>query len=251
MSPLDPIALVPAAFLAGVLMFLAPCTLPIVPGYLAFIAGVPAGNTLTQNARRRIRLNALAFIFGFSLVFIALGLFAGLIGSVLGPWRYMLARGAGGVVILFGLTMLGVVRVSVLTGERHFRIPKALTLGRWESSLLIGALFALGWSPCIGPILGTVLLFASTSATMLQGALLLGVFSLGLGIPFFIAALLIEQAGSALVTWSKTAHVLSIVGGVALVVLGVLMLMGIMDSLVSWGFGLFEGFGYSQLLQYM
>lgn len=251
MSPVDPIAFAPAAFLAGVFMFLAPCTLPIVPGYLAFVAGVPAGNSLTDSLRRRIRLNALAFIVGFSLVFIFLGLFAGFVGSVIGPWRYALARGAGAVVVLFGLTMLGVVRVSVLTGEHRLRVPKSLTLGRWESSLLIGALFALGWSPCIGPILGTVLLFASTSATALQGAFLLAVFSLGLGIPFFLTALLIEQVGGVITRWSKTVHTLSVIGGVVLVILGVLMLLGMMDLLVSWGYGLFDGLGYSRLLQYM
>ena len=243
MTPVDALALAPAAFLAGVLMFLAPCTLPIVPGYLAFIAGACA-------TRRRLLLNAIFFVVGFSIIFILLGIFAGFLGAVLGPWRDALGRAAGILIILFGFTMLGFVRISVVTRERHFRIPHFLTLGRPESSFLIGVLFALGWSPCIGPILGTILLFASTSTTALQGAVLLGVFSLGLGLPFILTALLLERASVFFAKWSGVTYTLSIVGGVVLILLGVLMLMGQMGLLVTLGFGLLDR-PYAALLQYM
>ena len=244
MTPVDALVLAPAAFLAGVLMFLAPCTLPIVPGYLAFIAGAGA-------SRRRLLCNAFAFVIGFSIVFILLGLFAAFVGGVLGPWRSALARASGLIIILFGLTMLGVVRVSVLANEKRFHIPHFLALGRPESSLLIGVLFALGWSPCVGPILGTILLFASTSATALQGALLLGIFSLGLGLPFVATALLLDQASSLFARHSRLAHVLSIGGGVVLVGVGVLMLLGQMALLVSWGYSFFDFLGYNKLLNYL
>jgi cytochrome c-type biogenesis protein len=243
MTPLDPLTLAPAAFLAGILMFLAPCTLPIVPGYLAFIAGAGA-------SRRRVVLNSIAFVLGFSIVFILLGTFAAEAGSFLGPWRDTLGRIAGAIIIIFGLTMLGVIRVPVLSAERRMAIPHFLTIGKVQSSGLIGALFALGWSPCIGPILGSILLFASGSATAAQGALLLAVFSLGLGLPFILTALLLNEAGALISRYSKFVNILSVVGGVVLILLGVLMLMGDMGLLVTWGFSALNG-PYSRLLQYM
>ena len=249
MTPVDPLALLPAAFIAGLLMFLAPCTLPIVPGYLAFIAGTPEGSLRRSSARRRVFFNALAFVAGFSLVFILLGVFAAALGALVGPWRDALSRAAGIIIILFGLTLLGVVRVPVLSQEKRLHIPHLLTIGRPESSLLIGMLFALGWSPCIGPILGSVLLFASASATAAQGALLLGVFSLGLGLPFIATALLLERAGAAFARWGVAARWLSVAGGVVLIALGFLMLAGQMSLLVNLGFGAFGG--YRALLNYM
>jgi len=236
------------AFVAGVLMFLAPCTLPIVPGYLAFIAGVPAGQV--GGARRRIFINALAFVIGFSAIFITLGLFAASLGGLLGPWRETLGRGAGLLVILFGLTMLGLWKVPFLSGERHIRLPKWLQLGHPHSSFLVGALFALGWGPCIGPILGSILFLASASATAAQGALLLAVFSLGLAIPFLLCAWAIAQAESFVQRAGPLAQTLSTVGGIVLVLLGLLMLTGNMGLLISWGFGVFGG-GYEQLLNYL
>ena len=248
MTPVDPLTLAPAAFLAGILMFLAPCTLPIVPGYLAFIAGNPTGNLV--NARRRVLINAVAFVLGFSIVFILLGTFAAEAGSFLGPWKGALSRAAGAVIIIFGLTMLGVVRIPVLSSEKRLAIPHFLTIGKVQSSMLIGALFALGWSPCIGPILGTILLFASTSATAGQGAFLLAVFSLGLGLPFIATALLLNEAGTLIQRYSRFINGLSIFGGIILLALGILMLFGDMGLLVQWGFSALNG-PYNKLLQYM
>jgi cytochrome c-type biogenesis protein len=231
-----------AAFLAGVLMFLAPCTLPIVPGYLAFISG--------GGSRRAVVINAIAFVLGFSIIFILLGTFAATIGSFLCPWRDTLGRVGGAIIIIFGLTMLGVLRVSVLQSERRFAIPHFLTIGRPESSFLIGILFALGWSPCIGPILGSILLLASDSSTALQGALLLGVFSLGLGLPFIATAFMLERTGKLFAGSGKVAWALQMVGGVLLVVLGILMLTGNMALLLDVGFSILKE-PYESLLQYM
>ena len=239
MTPLEPLLLAPAAFLAGVLMFLAPCTLPLVPAYLAFIGG----------KQGRVMTNALAFVIGFSVIFITLGAFAGLLGAFLAPWRDTLAMVAGAILIFFGLVMVG-VRIPFISGQSGLPIPKWLSLGHPSSSFLIGALFATGWSPCIGPVLGTVLLFASTSSTAVQGALLLGVFSLGLGVPFLLTALMLERAQNAFQRWGKFANTLSIVGGLILIGLGVLMLTGNMGLLLVWGFELFDPF-YDQLLKYM
>ncbi len=239
MTPLDPFFLAPAAFLAGVLMFLAPCTLPIVPGYLAFIAG----------GKGQVVRNAAAFVLGFSIVFILLGAFAGFLGAFIAPWRGTLSMVAGAILIFFGLVMFG-IRIPFLSGQKNIAIPKWLSVGHPASSMLIGALFALGWSPCIGPILGTILLFASTSSTAIQGAILLGVFSLGLGLPFMLTALLLDKAQGTFARWGRFASILAKIGGIILVALGVLMLMGRMDLLLSWGFELFDPF-YSRLLKYM
>lgn len=251
---MDPLALAPAAFLAGILMFLAPCTLPLVPGYLAFIAGVPEkdiSKATFSEARVRVMRNAVFFVVGFSLVFIVLGLFAGSIGFVLGPWRPYISRAAGIIIIIFGLTMLGFVRIHALLAERRLRMPKALVVGRPESSFLIGALFALGWTPCIGPILGTVLLFASTSSTAGQGALLLALFSLGLGIPFLLTAFVIGTAGKVFMRMQGALDVVSKIAGAGLVLFGVCMLAGSMDFITVWATHLFSALGYDSLLNYL
>jgi cytochrome c-type biogenesis protein len=232
-------------------MFLAPCTLPIIPGYLVFIAGNPSRKEERSHTRRRVLVNALAFVVGFSFVFILFGIFAAALGGLLGQWRGDIARLAGAVIILFGLTMLGLVRVPGMRGEWRLALPRFLTLGRPESSLLIGALFALGWSPCIGPILGTVLLFASNSATVLQGALLLGIFSLGLGVPFLLTALLIDSAGSLFARWGKALTALSVLGGILLIVIGVLILSGELAVATQWSNWLFERLGYDKFYKYL
>jgi len=237
------------AFVAGILMFLAPCTLPIVPGYLAFIAGVPAGQAGSN--RRRIFINALAFVVGFSVVFILLGTFAAALGSLLGPWREIIGRGAGLLIIVFGLTMLGVFNIPLLSRESHIRLPKWLSLGYPHSSFLIGTLFALGWSPCIGPILGTILYLASASTTAATGATLLAIFSLGLALPFLVCAWLIGQAEGLVARMGRVTRILSVIGGFVLIALGILMLTNTMGYLVTWGFDAFDGAGYDALLKYL
>ncbi len=242
------LVLIPAAFLAGVLMFLAPCTLPIVPGYLAFIAGVAPGEE--KNARGRVLRNALWFVLGFSFIFVLLGTFASLIGAAALPWRGLVSQVGGVVIVLFGLTMLGLFRLPFLSSERHLSIPKFLTIGRPESSALIGMLFALGWSPCIGPILGTIL-FVASSTNPISGATLLSIFSLGLGLPFLLSAFFIDKLGTTFVRWGRLTQILSYIGGLVLVGIGLLMIFGSMGLLVSWGFSFFESTGYHHLLEYL
>jgi cytochrome c-type biogenesis protein len=251
---MDALSLAPAAFLAGVLMFLAPCTLPIVPGYLTFIAGVPeqeVAKTGAARARRRVMKNALAFVLGFSIVFIVLGLFAASIGGILAPWRPFITRVAGAIIVLFGLTMLGLIKNRALGTEHRMRIPRFVVVGRPESSFVIGVLFALGWTPCIGPILGTVLLFASNSATAVQGALLLGVFSLGLGLPFLLTAYLIGSAGRFFARMQGSVAILSRVAGGMLVIFGIYMLFGYMDFFIAWTTHLIPEASYNSLLHYL
>lgn len=249
------LALLGGAFFAGMLMFLAPCTLPIVPGYLAFIAGIPlsalSNPASKASARGKVVKNALAFILGFSLIFIALGASAGLLGIFIGPWRYVLAKLGGVVIIFFGLTMLGFVPLSALAKDRRIKLPAFLELGRLSSSMLIGALFALGWSPCIGPILGTVLLIASSSSTALYGALLLAVFSIGLAVPFLFAALLVNETTTLLSKLDGFIKWLNIIGGVGLIVGGVLLLTGATSLFITWAYQIFDSTAYGALLNYL
>jgi cytochrome c-type biogenesis protein len=248
------IALFGGAFVAGLLMFFAPCTLPIVPGYLAFIAGIPLSALNTAAIKRTARLlvfnNALAFVIGFSVVFIVLGASAGFIGALISPWRHILAKLGGVLIILFGVSMLGLVRLPVLSKETHIKLPSFLTLGRVSSSALIGALFALGWSPCIGPLLGTVLLIASNTATVVYGALLLGVFSLGLAVPFLLTALVVTESTVFLSRIGGFIQWFTYIGGIGLVVAGTVMLTGNMQRIAHWGYSLFESTGYGTLLNY-
>ena len=230
------IALFTGAFVAGMLMFLAPCTLPIIPSYLAFIG------------KGRVMPNAAAFVLGFSVVFILLGAFAGTLGVLVGPYRVLLGRVAGAVIILFGLTMVG-VRLPLLSSEKRALLPSFLTVGRIDSSFLIGALFALGWSPCIGPILGTILLFASSTATAALGAALLTVFSIGLAIPFLLTAFFIDRAGAAFTRWAGGAQRLQYVGGVILLLVGALMLFGNGGLMIGWIEGTIPM--YASLLNYL
>ncbi len=251
MMLLNPFAFLPAAFVAGLLMFLAPCTLPLVPGYLAFIAGGHIGGTPDASARRRLLINALAFVLGFSVIFVVFGVFAASLGAFFGPWRFVLGRVAGIIVIFFGLVMLGMVRIPVFSSVHRIPVPNFLTLGRWESSFFLGVLFAVGWSPCIGPILGSLLLFASISATMSQGALLLVVFSIGLGIPFILVALFLGTATSFIAHADTLIRIVSVFGGCVLIALGVLMLLGDMGILITVGYQALSFIHYDHLLNYM
>ncbi|HEY4510908.1 MAG TPA: cytochrome c biogenesis protein CcdA, partial [Candidatus Paceibacterota bacterium] len=233
------LALIVPAFVAGVLMFLAPCTLPVIPGYLAFISGIP-GTALAdpRKVKGKIIRNALFFIFGFTVIFVALGILAGSLGGLLGPYRYALARVGGILIIFFGLMLLGVLHTPTFFRERHIKLPSYLTLGKPQSSFLVGALFALGWSPCIGPLLGTLLLLASSSATAFTGALLLLVFSLGLGLPMLLTALLIGEAGNFLMRVSLFGKSIAVLGGLFLIGIGVLMVLGNYTLLITYGYRL-------------
>jgi len=192
MEPIS-IGFIISAFVAGLLTFLAPCTLPLVPAYLGFISGVSTKDledpAKAKIARRKIIQNGLFFVVGFSLVFILFGTLAGLIGQGLVPYRIWLTRIGGIFVILFGLFMLGAFKIPFLQSDKRIRIPSFLKVGKPTSSLVIGSAFAFGWTPCVGPILGSILLLASTSANALDGAFLLTVFSIGLAIPFLLVAI--------------------------------------------------------------
>lgn len=246
-----------SAFVAGVLMFLAPCTLPIVPAYLGFISGVSLpklakleGKERTK-AQRRIFLNGVAFVVGFTLVFVFFGTLAGLLGQALADVRIWMTRISGVLVILFGLFMLGVFKIPFLQVERRIRIPSFLTIGSPATSLGIGGAFAFGWTPCIGPILASILFLASSSATALQGGFLLFVFSLGLAVPFLLVAGLTSYASTFIERGGKYLNLVSIIGGVFLIGLGVLLVSDNFGLTIQYGYKLLDFLNYDQLLDYL
>lgn len=248
-------SLILPAFIAGLLTFLAPCTLPIVPAYLGFISGASFDElrdpVRARSLRWRIFGNGLAFVVGWSVVFILLGTLVGSIGAALVPWRLWLGRIGGIFVIIFGLFMLNVLKIPFLAREVHVSVPPLFRRGTPANSLVLGSAFGIGWTPCVGPILGSILLLASTSATALQGATLLGVFSLGLAIPFLAIAAGVGSATRFLERATPFLNVVSIIGGLFLIGLGILLLTDNFSLLISYGYRWLRFINYESLLEYL
>jgi len=255
----EPLALIVPAFIAGLVMFLAPCTLPLVPGYLGFISGVSAADLHSSaadaaRAKKKIFLNGVFYVLGFSLVFIILGSLFGLGGASFVHYRIWLSRIGGVFVIFFGLSLLGLSRLpffSILNSEHHFVPFRALKPGNPVSSFLFGATFAFGWTPCIGPILASVLLLASTTATVSQGAMLLAVFSLGLGIPFLIVAALIGSVAVPLQSFFPYLHYVAMISGIFLVIVGFLLVTNHFGYWFGSFYGALEFVHYNALQRFL
>lgn len=248
-------SLIISSFIAGILTFLAPCTLPLVPGYLGFISGTSLEDLKdpekSKKARWKIFLNGFLFMIGFSAVFILLGTLAGFVGQALVPYRLWLGRIGGAFVIIFGLFMINILKIPFLMSEKQFKTPLLFERGKPMNSLILGSAFAFGWTPCVGPILGSILLLASTTATALQGALMLSVFSLGLALPFLLIAVGIGHASQYIGKISRYLNVISAIGGIFLIFLGILLLTNKMVLLVSWGYWFFQFINYDRLLDYL
>lgn len=211
-----------SAFVAGVLTFFAPCTLPLVPPFLGIIAGVGTDPAQLQGARWRIFKNAIFYVLGFSLIFILLGVAFSYVGTVL-ILREWLERIGGILIIAFGLFLLGWIKIPALSYERQVSVPQLFRHVSYWNSFLLGSVFALGWSPCVGPLLGSILLLATTSGTVFEGTLLLSVFSIGLGIPFLLTALLIGKAYSAFGRWIRLISFVNKIAGIFLLAVGFLL----------------------------
>lgn len=222
------------AFAAGLLSFLSPCVLPLVPSYVGFLTGM----TLPELAgRRRIAaLHALLFVAGFSLVFVLLGASATALGSTLRYYQGWLQRIGGGLVILFGLMCLGAVRVSALEREKRLQL-RHRPLG-FLGSLLVGMAFAAGWTPCIGPVLGAILSLAATGPSLSRGMLLLGTYSAGLAVPFLVAAVALESFLAWFQRFRRFLPWVMRASGALLVLVGVLLVTGGFTRLAGWLQGL-------------
>ncbi len=213
------------AFLEGIITFISPCLLPMLPIYVSYFAG---GND--RSSTKKTLLNASGFVLGFSAVFVALGALAGTLGSFLTEYRRAVNIVTGLIVILFGLHFLGLFRLSIFKGMRH--TADTSNLG-FFSSLLFGVIFSVGWTPCVGAFLGSALMLASQAGNTWTGIWMLLAYSAGLGIPFITAALLIDKLKSAFNFIKRHYGIINTVSGIFLIVIGVCMMTGLMGKLLT------------------
>jgi cytochrome c-type biogenesis protein len=231
------------AFAAGVLSFLSPCVLPLIPGYLSFLTGMTTAELAEEDhPAARTLAPALLFVLGFSIVFVALGASASVAGQFLSQYRVVVERIAGIVVIAFGVLMLGVIKVPWLYGEARADLSGSRAFGR-GTAVVMGMAFAAGWTPCVGPILGSILALAASTADVAKGALLLLAYSFGLGLPFVAVALLLGRVTPLLKWLSRHSIVINRVAGAILIVVGLLIATGRLGVLAGWLGRLVPGIG--------
>ena len=223
-----------AAFVAGLISFLSPCVLPLVPGYVSLISGAAVEELKTQDSRlmRRVMLQSVMFILGFSAVFIMLGAVSSSVGQLLAHYRTVIAKIAGVVIIIFGLHLTGLFRINALYADKRLHGVKGGS-SPW-GAFVIGFAFAFGWTPCVGPILSVILTFAAEQDTIMKGVFLLAVYSLGLAVPFLLTALGIERFLSFYKRFQKHMHMLEVASGALLIALGALLVMGRLSIISSY-----------------
>jgi cytochrome c-type biogenesis protein len=208
-------------FAEGIASFLSPCLLPLLPVYLGYLSGEV---TEGRSNKRALVINSLIFCLGFSIVFILMGVTASSIGRFLNQYKHILSKIAAVVIILFGLFHMGIIKPGFLYREKRFNIR--FRKNDFINSVIFGAAFALGWTPCIGPILGSVLFLAGSSESAAYGAYLLFIYALGLSIPFVITSILVEVISSRLKSIQKYSRVINIVSGLILIILGIALYTG-------------------------
>ncbi len=223
------------AFAAGLLSFVSPCVLPLVPSYVTYITGLTLEELTSETDRARVRgtiiLNSLLFIGGFSAVFIAFGASASLAGQLLLTYQDFLRKLGGVVIVFFGLYVMGLLKLKFLMADQrvHFNRRPAGYVG----SFLVGVAFAAGWTPCVGPILGTILVYASTTDSMLTGVKLLASYSMGIALPLFITALAIDSFLNYFKKIKAYMHSITVVSGVFLILVGVMIYTNSLTVLTS------------------
>jgi cytochrome c-type biogenesis protein len=215
-----------AAFVAGLISFLSPCVLPLVPGYVSLISGVGVEELKSQEGQlfRKVMLNSAAFIIGFSVVFITLGAISTEVGQFLAMYKSLLARVAGAVIIVFGLHLTGIFQIKALLADTRPHSLKGSS-SAW-GAFVIGFAFAFGWTPCVGPILAVVLGFAAAQDTVFKGIFLLAIYSAGLAVPFLLTSLGIERFLKFYNRFKFHMHAVEVASGVLLIFLGGLLVLG-------------------------
>jgi cytochrome c-type biogenesis protein len=243
------------SFIAGILMFFAPCTLPLIPAYIGIISGTTVDPRAAPGQPRQLHWSVvksgLFFAIGFTLVFLVLGTIFSYIGTNLIAHRPILTRIGGACIIAFGVIMLGSFNIPFFRATKRFPLPKSLQPGKPLSAFIVGLTFGFGWSPCIGPILGTVLFLASTSATALSGMFLMLIFSLGITIPFLIVALVIGHAWKFLAGIRRAGHWITGISGIFLIGIGILLLTNSFSIWLDFFYRLFSFINFDSLLKYL
>ena len=224
------------AFSAGLLSFVSPCVLPLVPSYITYITGISFKDLSEGGSKGRLRWltisHSLLFISGFSLIFVLMGASASYLGQILVQYQSWIMRAGGVLIIILGVHFTGLINIPFLQMEKRFEMDKK-PLG-YLGSFLVGIVFAAGWTPCVGPILSTILLYASTAKSFTTGVLLLGVYSLGLGIPFFLASLAFNSFLSAFERIKRYMRIITMVSGIFLIIIGILLLTDLFTTLNSY-----------------
>lgn len=230
------------ALVAGVLSFLSPCVLPIVPPYLAYMGGISMGEmTGDTHARRRVLLPALFFVMGLSTVFLLLGFTASAFGAFFLQNQVLFSKISGVIVIVFGLHFLGIFRISIL--DREARLQTGDHGGSAFGAYVLGLAFAFGWTPCIGPQLGAILSLAAQEGSVQRGTVLLGVYALGLGLPFLFAALFIERSMGLMARLKKHMKVIERAMGILLLIVGLALVTGAFTDFSFWLLETFDHLG--------
>lgn len=220
------------AFTAGVLSFLSPCVLPLVPSYLSFVTGMSLEDLQEGFDRKRALVHAGLFVTGFTLVFVLLGASASLVGGLLRYYSDWIARIGGVVIIVFGLHLTGVFRLTPLMREKRVHLSSK-PMG-YAGTLLVGVAFGTGWTPCIGPVLGAILTMAASQEQLMQGMWLLFVYSMGLAVPFVLSAVALERFLSVFARFRRFLPAIQVASGVLLIVLGLLLVTGSFVVLAAW-----------------
>lgn len=211
------------SFLEGIITFISPCLLPMIPLYISYFAGGKERNT------KRTVKNALGFILGFTIVFVLMGALAGTFGRLLNEYKTVVDIVTGLIVIFFGLNFLGVFKLNIFKGAKKVKTDN---LG-FFSSMIFGLVFSIGWTPCVGAFLGSALMLAASQGHVVEGIVMLLLYSLGLGIPFFISAILIDKLRGAFTFIKKHYKVINTICGCLLVVIGVLMATGLFGKFIN------------------
>lgn len=228
------------AFLAGLASFLSPCVFSLVPAYIGYLGGRSVAVQADLTGKWRTVLHGIAFVLGFSIVFITLGVTASALGGILVSFRDIVAKVGGIVVIVFGLHLMGVIRIPFLEYDLRYQSQQSERRGLL-TSLLMGVFFSAGWSPCVGPVLGAILMIALNGGSISQGVVLLSAYSAGLAIPFLIAALGIGWVTTLLRKYGKVMRYVEVAMGGILVIVGILLALGYLSQLSR--FGVFVDFG--------
>lgn len=218
------------AFLGGVVSFISPCVIPLLPAYLSFLTGLSPDELKEQKNGSQIIIPALLFVLGFTVVFVALGATASVLGSFMRSYQRIFTIVGGALVVLFGIFMTGIIKVPWLYSEKRLDLSKTKSLGRF-SGFFMGMAFAAGWTPCIGPVLGSILTLASATSSANQGVLLLFVYSLGLAVPFMVVALMFGYFAPYLKFISRYSVVINRIAGVILIMVGLLIATGMFGRL--------------------
>lgn len=213
------------SFLEGIITFISPCLLPMLPIYISYFAGGNENHSLKTTLK-----NAFGFVLGFTIIFIMLGALAGTLGSLLKKYQTIVNLITGGIVIFFGLHFLGVFKLNLFKGIKGFTARKELG---FFSATLFGIIFSIGWTPCVGAFLGSALMMASQQGETLTGILMLLTYSVGLGVPFIISAILIDQLKGAFRFIKMHYHIINIICASLLIMIGILMMTGLLGKILN------------------